>query len=72
MKSRGGFEPIELQPGHRLNPCEGRNPLPMGKVCRMAVCVADNHIVVLEGIRVTSRVFLVVLIGLHPEKVGTP
>jgi hypothetical protein len=46
MKSRGGFEPIEFQPGHTLNPCEGRNPLSMGKVYRSAVCVANDHVVV--------------------------
>lgn len=46
LKSRGGFEPIEFQPGHTLNPCEGWNPLPMGKVHRSAVCVAHDHVAV--------------------------
>ena len=32
LKSRGGFEPIKFEPDHTLNPSEGRNPLPMGKV----------------------------------------
>jgi hypothetical protein len=45
LKSRGGFKPFEFQPSHTLNPCEGRNSLPMGKVYCPPVCVANDHIV---------------------------